>query len=521
MQKADLIVYNANIYTVDDDFSKATGLAISNGKILATGTSEEILNKFTAENKIDAKGKTLLPGWIDAHCHFYGLGLQQQKVNLVGTKSYKEVLERIQAFQDENNVAYITGRGWDQNDWKDKNYPNKANLDSLFPNTPVAVRRIDGHALLANQAALDLANIDIHTAFSGGEILQENGQLTGILIDNPTELVLKTIPKPDLNTKIKALKRAEKICLSHGLTTVTDAGLDKEIIELIDSLQEAGELQIRVNAMISMNPENLEHYLNNGPIEKDRLHVCSFKVYADGALGSRGACLKDPYADKAHHRGTLLSSEQEFKEIAKSLAKSPFQMNTHAIGDSANKTILGIYNEALNGQKNRRWRVEHAQVVDPKDYSLFKPEIIPSVQPTHATSDMYWAEDRLGAQRIQSAYAYKDLLQLNGLIALGTDFPIEKVDPRLTFYAAIARKDLANYPENGFQKENALSREETLKGMTIWAAYSNFEETIKGSLEEGKVADFILLDADIMQVDETKIPTVNVLDTYIGGKKVF
>ena len=518
-QKADLIVVNANVYTVDDEFSKAEAFAIKDGKFIAIGTNDEIKQNFATLKTIDAEGKTILPGLIDAHCHFYGLGLQQQKVDLTGTKSYDEVLQRIVDFQKEKKVNYITGRGWDQNDWEVKEFPTKEKLDILFPETPVAVRRIDGHALLANQAAIDLAGVTIHTPFSGGDILKKDGKLTGVFIDNPMRLIGSKIPAPSVKEITQALKDAEKICFDLGLTTVDDAGLSRGTIELIDSLQQIGELKMRVYAMVSASEKSLDYYLKKGISKTDRLNVRSFKFYGDGALGSRGAAMREPYSDKPYHYGALVNTLETLKNTAERIADSDFQMNTHAIGDSANHIMLQTYAAVLKDKKDRRWRIEHAQIVSPEDFEFFK-NIIPSIQPTHATSDMYWAEDRVGPERIKGGYAYKDLLTKYGKVALGTDFPVEKVNPMLTFYAAVARKDLNNYPKNGFQMENALNREETLKGMTIWAAYSNFGENEKGSIEVGKFADFILLDQDLITVDIEKVPNTIVLETFVNGEKV-
>lgn len=515
----DSMVINANIYTVNENFDKTEAFATQKGKIIAVGTTAEIEEKYTSTQVINAEGKTIVPGLIDAHCHFFGLGLQQQKVDLTGTKSFDEVIQKIVDFQKVKNVSYITGRGWDQNDWEVKEFPSKDKLDELFPDTPIAITRIDGHALLANQAAIGLADVTIKTPFSGGDIHQKNGKLTGIFIDNPMDLIESQIPTPSKTAQIQALKDAEKISFSYGLTTVDDAGLSRETIELIDSLQQAGELKIRIYAMVSNTPKDVDYYLNKGIVKTDRLNVRSIKVYGDGALGSRGAAMKEPYSDKHNHFGAILATPEEYLNVAKQIAASDYQMNSHAIGDSANYLMLKTYKEVLTNQKDRRWRIEHAQILDPEDFKYFD-NILPSVQPTHATSDMYWAEDRVGPQRIKTSYAYKDLLNKYGKIALGTDFPVEKVSPFLTFYASVARKDLNNYPDNGFQMENALTREETLKGMTIWAAFSNFEEDEKGSIEVGKFSDFIILDKNIMEVDEAEIPYINAIETYVNGKRV-
>jgi predicted amidohydrolase YtcJ len=517
-QQVDLIITNATIYTVDNNFSKAEAFAIKDGTFIDIGSSLEITTKYASKKTIDAKGKTIVPGLIDAHCHFYRMGLQQQKVSLEGTKSYDEVIEKLVAFQKEKNLSFITGRGWDQNDWEVKEFPTKEKLDVLFPDTPIAIRRIDGHALLVNQAAIDLSNVTKNTPVSGGEIIVKNGKMTGVFIDAAMDFI--QVPAPDKQASIKGLIAAQEIAFSYGLTTVDDAGLGQSTIELIDSLQQENELKIRVYAMVSATQKNLDYYTNKGIIKTDRLHVRSFKVYGDGALGSRGAAMRESYSDRNNHFGALIFSPERYREMAAQIAASEYQMNTHAIGDSANTWILKTYKEFLKGKQNKRWRIEHAQIIAPEDFTLFE-NIIPSIQPTHATSDMYWAEDRIGKERMKGAYAFKDLLNIYGKVALGTDFPVEQVNPFLTFYASAIRKDTYGYPEGGFQIENVLTREETLKGMTIWAAYSNFEENEKGSIEVGKLADFTMLNQDIMTIDGAKIPTTKATATYINGEKVY
>lgn len=520
-EQVDTIVYNANVYTVNAGFELAEAFAVKDGKFLEVGTTQAIQSKYQAHKKVDAQGQTVLPGLIDAHCHFYGLGVQQNRVDLVGTKSFDEVMKRVLDFQNSRQVNFIIGRGWDQNDWEDKTFPTKALLDKLFPEIPVALTRIDGHAMLCNQAALDLAGIDRSTVSEGGEIVKAHGELTGVLVDNPMELVERVYPKPTREAQVNALLEAQQLCVDLGLTTVSDAGLDQEVIELVDSLQKAGELKIRVYAMVSNTKENLDYYLTKGRVKTDRLNVQSVKVYSDGALGSRGAALKEPYTDMDNHYGAMIIGLEEFTNLANRIAASDYQMNTHAIGDSANSYVLKTYEKALQGKTDRRWRVEHAQVITGGDAQYFKSEnIIPSVQPTHATSDMYWAEDRLGKERIKGAYAYKTLLDISGKVALGTDFPIEQVNPMLTFYATVARQDTSGFPDGGFQMKDALNREDALKGMTIWAAYANFEETEKGSIEAGKFADFILIDNDIMRVPIDEVPNTKVQMVFINGEEL-
>jgi predicted amidohydrolase YtcJ len=516
----DTIILDATIYTVNNSFDKASAMAVKDGKIIAIGSNDEIANRFESKNTIEAKGKFIYPGLIDAHCHFYGYGLGLQEVDLRGTKSMDEVIKRIQTFQKAKNLNFIVGNGWDQNDWETKQFPTKAILDKNFPNIPVVLTRVDGHAMIVNSKALALAKITKLTKAIGGQIEIVNGEPTGILVDNPMDLIYKIIPKPSRKTQIAALLDAEKVMFDYGLTTINDAGLDPDVINLIDSLQKAKAMKINVYAMITASQKNIDLFLKKGIYKTDNLDVRSFKMYGDGALGSRGACLHKEYSDMPKQFGALLSPISKLKSIAKKISESPFQLNSHAIGDSANTVLLKIYKEVLTGKKDRRWKIEHAQVLQEADFDYFKLGIIPSVQPTHATSDMYWAGDRLGKERIKNAYAYKKLLQKAGIVALGTDFPVEEVNPMLTFHAAVSRKDSKGFPKDGFQMENALTREETLKGMTIWAAFSNFEEKEKGSLEVGKWADFVIYDQDLMKMDEKKIPFIKPSQTFIKGNQV-
>jgi predicted amidohydrolase YtcJ len=523
-QQVDLIVHNALVYTIDSNFSIAKSFAVKDGKFIAIGNNEEIRSKYEAKKVIDAHGKAIYPGLIDSHCHFYGYGKGLQELDLVGTMSFDEVIKKVVTYSKTNKSSWIIGRGWDQNDWKIKEYPNKRLLDSLFPNTPVFLDRIDGHAALVNSEALRIARITKDTKIAGGVIEAKHNLLTGILIDNAVELIKNEIPQPTKKEIKNSLLAAEKKCFEVGLTTVDDAGLEKNIIDNIEELQKNSELKIRVYAMLTDNLENRNYYINTIPYKSERLNVCSFKFYADGALGSRGACLLKPYTDKPEEQGFLLFKKEHFDSAATLLLNSKFQMNTHCIGDSAVRVMLHIYNNLK--LKNTRWRIEHFQVTTPEDIQLLselakKGNIIPSIQPTHATSDIYWAKDRLGNERVKYAYAYKDQLKAVGMVALGTDFPVEAINPMYTFYAAVARKDLKGSPKEGFQMENALSRENTIRGMTIWGAYANFEEKEKGSIEIGKFADFIILDNDIMKCEIDKVPQTKVLSTFVNGENVF
>jgi hypothetical protein len=521
-QKIDLLVYNATIYTVDSNFSKAEAVAVDKGKIVEVGKTADLQKKYNATENVDADGKYLFPGLIDAHAHFLGYGLGLQTADLTGTDSWDEIIEKLKAFDAENKDGWLEGRGWDQNDWKVKDFPTNEKLNELFPDRPVVLTRVDGHAVIANQKALDLAGIKVGDHISGGEIEVINGKLTGILVDNATELVSSKIPAPSINQLKEALLDAQKNCFAAGLTTIDDCGLDYRVALLIDSLQKNNELKMRLFVMLSDAKQNFDFLFSNGKIKTDRLNVRSFKVYADGALGSRGACLLQPYSDKPGWNGFLLSPIAHFDSVANIIYQHGFQMCTHAIGDSGNRVILNTYAKYLKGKNDLRWRIEHSQVVNENDFHLFADNnIIPSVQPTHATSDMYWAADRLGKERVKNAYANHKLLLLNGWIPLGTDFPVEDISPIKTFYAAVVREDAKGWPAGGFQIENALSREDALRGMTIWAAKSNFEEKEKGSLEKGKFADFVLLDKDLMTMDPKDILHTKVLMTFVGGEKVY
>ena len=520
--KADLIIYNAKIYTVNTQFEIAEAMAIKDGKILSVGSSADIRKKFTATNEVDAKGKPVYPGFIDAHAHFFGYGESLQSADLKGTTSWEEVLKRVTDFAKTHPDGWLTGRGWDQNDWTDKQFPTKEKLDQLFPNRPVLLERIDGHASIANQSALNAAGITKSFTLTGGDIVDVDGKLTGLLIDNAVELVANKVPPPDAAKAKKILLDAQKNCFAVGLTTIDDCGLDYDAVEFIEKLQADKSLKMRLYVMLSDAEKNFDYLFKRGKIKTDRLNVRSFKVYADGALGSRGACLLQPYSDMPNKSGFLLSDIKHFEEVAKKINEHNFQMCTHAIGDSANRSILKIYNQVLGGKNDKRWRIEHAQVVSQSDFKLFgSASVIPSVQPTHATSDMYWAAERLGKERVKGAYAYKQLLAENGWLPLGTDFPVEQINPMLTFYAATLRKDAKDFPKGGFAMENALSPEQALRGMTIWAAKANFEEKEKGSLEVGKFADFVILENDIMKATGQQILNNKVLNTFLNGEKVY
>ncbi len=518
----DLVLYNGKIYTVDSLFSTAEAMAVNNGKIVATGTTTQLQQQYNAEQTINLQGKFVYPGFIDAHCHFYGLALELQEANLKGATSFQMVIDRLKLHNQTYNPKWLLGNGWDQNLWQNKQFPENTLLNQTFPNIPVVLSRIDGHAVIANNTALKIAEIDANTKINGGEVVLKNGKPTGVLIDKAAELLDNKIPHPPQAELIKLLMQAEKSCLAVGLTTLADAGLSKSMVMLYDKMQKKNQLNLKIYAMLDPSTENIEYFVKKGIYQTQKLHVCSIKLYADGALGSRGACLLKPYTDDPKNYGLMVESPQKLAQICELAYQYGYQINTHAIGDSANRIILDIYAHFLKQTNNRRWRIEHVQFVDSADFTKFKTySIIPSVQPTHATSDMYWAAQRLGPKRIKFAYAYKKLLQQNAWIAFGTDFPIENIAPLLTFYAAVFRKDLNGFPAQGFQTQNAVSRQQALQAITIWAARACFEETQKGSLELGKAADFVILNKDILTVSEKDILQTIVLKTYIDGKKVY
>ncbi|MCX6251745.1 MAG: amidohydrolase family protein [Bacteroidetes bacterium] len=521
-QKADLILTSAKVYCIDDKLSVAQAFAIKDGKFLARGTNEEILTAYQSDAVLNGNGKFIYPGFIDAHSHFRGYAIGLAEVDLRGCTSFDEVISRLEEFTKVIKAGWLVGRGWDQNLWQEKVFPGNTKLNTIFHDRPVVLIRVDGHVVLANTIALQKAGFDDKHSFKPLEVEIKNGQLTGILSETAADHMRDSIPDPPDKVLAQLLNKAQENCFAAGLTTVTDAGLDYKNINFLDSLQQNSELKIRLYAMLNPNAENVREFISKGPYKTDYLDVRSIKMYADGSLGSRTALLKKPYSDDPGKTGVRVTTPESLKKVCSIALRQGYQVNTHAIGDSGVKMVLQVYSSLLKGKNDRRWRIEHSQVVDPKDLNFYKQySIIPSIQSTHATSDMRWAGDRLGNKRIRSAYAYKTLLQQNGWLPNGTDFPIEKIDPLLTFYAAVARKDLTGYPPDGFQTENALTREDALRSITIWAAKGCFEEKEKGSIEPGKYADFVILDQDIMTIPIDEVPKVKVLSTYLNGEKVF
>lgn len=521
-KQADLIVYNAKVYTVDGEFSVQEAFAIKDGKFVAVGTTADIQNAFEGTESIDLGGAPVYPGFYDAHAHFWGYAKTLMQADLMGATSFDDIINRLQTFRAEFPEAqWLLGRGWDQNLWPVKNFPDRAQLDAVFPDIPVYIVRVDGHAALANTKALELAGVTQAYSVDGGSIEVNNGRLTGILVDNAMNAVFEKIPQPTDAEMVALLKKAEQLCAEVGLTTVSDMGLDRLELDFLDQLYKNGELKIRNHALVNISEENLDYYLAKGPYKTDKYTIAGFKILADGALGSRGACLLEPYSDDPS-QGFLLYAQETIDNALSRIINSDFQVATHAIGDSTNRFILDAYGRYLKGKNDRRWRVEHAQILAPGDLEKFGQfSILPSVQPTHATSDMFWAINRIGADRLKGAYAFKDLLNQVGVLPLGSDFPVEHINPIYGFHAAVARVNSENLPTGGFQMENALTREEALKGMTIWSAYSFFEENTHGSIEVGKAADFVVLEDDLMTIAPEKMRETKIKMTVVGGETLF
>ncbi len=507
----DLIVHNANVYTVDDDFSKAQAFAVKDGKFVAVGDEATIMGQYSAKETIDAQGNAVYPGFMDGHCHFTGYGENLIRwADLKGSRSYDEIIERLKVHDSLYPSEWLLGRGWDQNLWEVAEFPDNERLAEAFPDKKVLLTRVDGHAVLVSKEVLDLAGINENTKMDGGMAIVKEGRCTGVLLDNLADAAKALVPKMETELRVQALMKAQESCMAVGLTSVTDAGQDIATIELIDSLQQAGQLKMHVNAMVNPDDETMDYFMNQGVIDKERLTVRSVKIYADGALGSRGAKLLEPYTDDPSNDGLILESDDFYRHVCQKAYDAGYQVCCHAIGDGGVHHILDIFSEYLKGKNDLRWRIEHSQTVSDADFQRFGEfSVIPSIQTTHCTSDMDWADERLG-ERIKNAYAYQQLLQQNGWVINGTDFPIEDISPIYTFYAAVARKHLDGTPAEGFQMENALTREQALRSITIWVAKGCFLEARKGSIEAGKDADFVILDRDIMTVEERAIPEAKV-----------
>jgi hypothetical protein len=528
---ADLIVTNARIYTADDARPRVEALAVRGGRIAFIGSAREAdALRGPATRVVDAGGETVIPGMVDAHAHFAGLAETLRSVDLTGTRSQAEAVARVVArAKTLPPGTWIQGRGWDQNAWGDTRFPTHDPLSAAVPGHPVYLTRVDGHAAWVNAAAMQRAGLTRAARDpDGGRILRDAaGAPTGVLIDRAQGLVTRVIPEPTRAETRQGLTDAMAVMHRWGLTGMHDAGASRALIELYDEMAGAGALPLRLYVMIGDDSAALAHYFAKGPVagaHDGHLWVRAVKLYADGAMGSRGAALLEPYSDDPNNLGLLLSAPAHIRDVAARGLAAGFQVNTHAIGDRGNRVVLDAYEQALAARPtaNHRFRVEHAQVLHSDDLPRFAQlGVIPSMQASHQTSDMYWVGKRLGPTRTLGAYAWRSLLESGVVIPNGSDFPVEAVNPLISFHAAIARQDARDWPAGGWLPEQRMTREEALKSMTLWPAYAGFQEEELGSLSVGKRADFVILDRDIMRVPAELVLGTRVRSTWLGGREVY
>jgi len=528
---ADLIVTNARIYTVDDSHPFVPAMAVREGRVQFVGsTREALLLRGPSTRVIDAAGQTVLPGLIDAHAHLFGLGTFLHNIDLTETRSYDEILARIAArMKDTPSGRWVIGRGWDQNKWGDTRFPTHDALSRQTPNNPVVLERVDGHAILANAAAMRAAGVTAATKDPAGGRIERaaNNEPTGVFVDNAMGLVDRAIPPLSHDEMLSATRDAVAEANRYGLVGLTDPGEPRQVIDVFEELAKAGTFSLRAYVMVSDDSADIAHYFQRGPqsaLYDGHIWIRSIKLYADGALGSRGAALLDPYADDAKNSGLLKTTPEHLRDVSTRALQHGFQVGTHAIGDRGNRVALDAYEAALKAVPtvDHRFRIEHVQVLDHADVPRFAQlGVIPSMQAVHQTSDMYWAPTRLGYARTFGAYAWRSLLNTGVIIPNGSDFPVERVNPLYSFHSAVARQDDSNWPPSGWFPEQKMTREEALKSVTIWPAYAAFQETLTGSLTPGKYADFVILDRDIMTIPDADILGTRVTATYIGGRAVF
>lgn len=519
-QHADLIIHNAAIHCLDDQNTIADAMAIKNGKIIEVGPERQILNKYDADEFIDAQGKSVYPGFTDAHGHILSYANQKLSVDLVACSSLSELVSKTEKYQQRTQKKFVVGRGWDQSLWGADAMPDNELLNKAFPTIPVCLYRIDGHAALVNDCLLKKIGITNTSSVKGGKIELKNGKCSGLLIDNALDLLKGQLPSFSKSEMNNAILEIQEELFQYGITGVHEAGIEFEDIAMFKSLIEKKQLKLNLYAMLLPSEKNKKFAEKNGVYQFQNLSIRSFKLFADGALGSRGALLKEAYSDDAANHGLLTMPILKMQEMGSFCSKIGYQLNTHAIGDSANKLILNLYKNEFETNKDHRWRIEHAQIIDPVDFHFFGDfAIFPSVQPTHAVSDQRWAELRLGKSRMKGAYAYRSLVDAFGMVAIGTDFPVELTNPFLTIFAATQRKDIKNLPNNGFLSDEQLTLEQVLKGMTIWAAFAAFNENSTGTIEKGKDATFFIAQREIKN-DEQFLQNFS-FATYILGKRVY
>jgi predicted amidohydrolase YtcJ len=526
-----ILIHNAQIYTMDRGFSTADSMVFDgNGEVRFVGNVEPMREMFPDARQIDLQGKTIIPGLIDAHGHLAGLAVSLAQAQLQGTTSKQEVMRKLR--EHEKSLAdgdWLLGRGWDQNDWPVQAFPSRADLDKEFPDRPVWLRRIDGHAAWGNSAALAMADQDLSGDWQpqGGHIYrQEDGQASGVLIDGAMTMVDQAVPEMSRELMQASLDLALQQMVSLGLTGVHDAGTNLEVLSWYQERIRQDRFPTRVYTMTDGAGATLDWLCENGAVidESGQLYMHSVKLYIDGALGSRGAALLADYSDDPENTGLLFMPSEDLQAMVDKAMACGFQVAIHGIGDRGNQVALDALAASIPKHPGNpgRHRIEHSQVLTEADISRFASlDVIASMQPTHATSDMYWAEERLGSERIQYAYAWRSLLDAGARLALGSDFPVEQVNPMLGIHSAVTRQDSKNWPEGGWYPKQNLTREEAVRGFTMDAAYAGFMENTVGSLEQGKRADFIVLDRNIMEVDAAEIPSIKVLQTWLDGELVW
>lgn len=519
-ESADLVVHNAKIHTLDEQDHVYEAMAIKDGKIIELGPEREILNKYAYDEEIDAEGKEVYPGFTDAHGHIMSYAQMKLSVDLFGSSSYEDVLVRTEKYDQKKNPRAIIGRGWDQANWGTNELPTNEKLNALFPKKPVLLIRVDGHAALVNQKALDIAGITAETQVEGGEVASVDGKCTGILLDNAIDLVSKRMPKFSTSETKKVIREIQDELFQYGITGVHEAGVEQKDLQLLKGMSERGDLKLNMYVMLYPTEENISWAKRHGVYQKKNFTVRSFKVIGDGALGSRGAFLKKEYSDAHGHSGFLTTTPGKMESVAKLCMSLGYQMNTHAIGDSTNRLVIDLINKYVSRKPDHRWRIEHAQVLEKKDIELLtRSGAIPSVQPTHAVSDQRWAKLRLGSSRLGGAYAYQSLLMSRGILALGTDFPVESPNPFATIRAAVLRTNADGEPMGGFLPDEAISLHDCLMGMTLWAAMAGFQEDKIGTLEKGKDATFFISSAPITM--SGNFDEMYSYRTVIRGKTVY
>ena len=528
---ADLILTNGRIYTVDDTRPVVEAVAVALGKVLFAGNAAGALALKNASTKVvDLGGRTVIPGMVDAHGHVSGLGDALHIVDLTGTSSYDEVVARVaERARKIPKGQWVLGRGWDQNDWGDTRFPTHDKMTAAVPDHPVYIVRVDGHAGLANLKALQTANVTAATQDSTGGHIERaaDGSPAGVFVDNAQGLVRRAIPRQTRDEVKTSIVDAVKEAQRWGLTGVHDAGADATDLDVYEELAKAGQLKFRLYAMISDQAATIDAWFKRGPLVggyNGSLWVRSIKLYSDGALGSRGAALLEPYSDDPRNIGLLVSAPAHIQDVSTRALRAGFQVNTHAIGDRGNRLVLDAYEAALKvaPAADHRFRVEHAQILHYDDVPRFAAlGVIPSMQASHQTSDMYWAGTRLGPVRLLGAYAWRSLLNTGVVVPNGSDFPVEQVNPLISFHSAVSRQDARDWPPDGWYPSERMTRDEALRSMTLWPAYAAFQEDVLGSLTPGKFADFVVLDQDIMRCPPELLLKTKVLSTWVGGEKVY